>query len=59
VKRATIIGLSVGSAALIAAAGVTVWALLRPAGPTVAAEEYLNELEQRRSALEQLVACIG
>lgn len=43
-KRATVIGISVGSAALLAAAGVAAWAVLRPAGPADAAEEYLAAL---------------
>ncbi|WES64954.1 hypothetical protein P0L94_02510 [Microbacter sp. GSS18] len=45
-KRATIIGISVGSAAVLAAAGVAAWALLRPAGPADAAEAYLAALEE-------------
>jgi hypothetical protein len=51
-ERGALAGLRVAIPVRVASTGET-------ASLTVAAEEYLNELEQRRSALEQLVACIG
>ncbi|GAA1470614.1 hypothetical protein [Microbacterium thalassium] len=53
-KRATIIGISVASAALLAAACTAAWVLTRPPGPADAAEQYLAALADGdgRAALE-------